>query len=236
MDRYTGYWWSPDDRYVAVERFDEAPVGVVTRAAIGADGTKVYEQRYPAAGTPNVLRRSLRDATRRRANKVKVDLGKRARHLSRPRRLGARRQARCSSSARTATRRVLDMLSGRSGDGQVDLLFSEKSGPKSWINLSNAFHALDDGSLIWWSERDGHGHLYRLQTGKWTQLTKGDWEVAELAGVDEAKGGSSSSATRTACSNGISIRSTSGKPDAVTRLTEAGWWNKRGDGRRGDAG
>ena len=56
MDRRTGYWWSPQDRQIAVERFDEAPVGVVTRAAIGANGTKVYDQRYPAAGTPNVTR------------------------------------------------------------------------------------------------------------------------------------------------------------------------------------
>ena len=68
------------------------------------------------------------------------------------------------------------------------MLFTEKSGPKSWVNLSNAFTPLKDGSLIWWSERDGHGHLYRFKAGKWTQLTKGDWEVAELAGVDEAKG------------------------------------------------
>ncbi len=53
MARLTGYWWAPNDDRIAVERFDEAPVGIVTRAAIGATGTKVYEQRYPAAGTPN---------------------------------------------------------------------------------------------------------------------------------------------------------------------------------------
>ena len=32
------------------------------------------------------------------------------------------------------------------------------------------------------------GHLYRWKAGKWTQLTHGDWEVAQLAGVDEKKG------------------------------------------------
>ena len=37
-----------------MERFDEAPVPVVTRAAIGATGTRLVEQHYPAAGTPNV--------------------------------------------------------------------------------------------------------------------------------------------------------------------------------------
>ena len=36
MHRNTGYWWSPDERYIAVERFDEAPVKVFSRAAIGA--------------------------------------------------------------------------------------------------------------------------------------------------------------------------------------------------------
>ncbi|HLL59168.1 MAG TPA: DPP IV N-terminal domain-containing protein, partial [Allosphingosinicella sp.] len=43
MDRNTGHWWSPDDRYIAVARVDESKVPVVTRAAIGAEGTKLYE-------------------------------------------------------------------------------------------------------------------------------------------------------------------------------------------------
>src|SRR5258706_1742723 len=74
MDRRTGYWWSPDERRIAVEKFDEAPVGIVTRAAIGAEGTKVYNQRYPAAGTPNVLV-DLYVIDPVSANQVKVDLG-----------------------------------------------------------------------------------------------------------------------------------------------------------------
>src|SRR3546814_6874025 len=53
----------------------------------------------------------------------------------------------------------LDMLVVDPATGTSRVLFSEKSGPKSWINLSNSFHAMADGSLIWWSERSGHGHL-----------------------------------------------------------------------------
>ena len=74
MDRRTGYWWSPGDTHIAVERFDEAPVGIVTRAAIGANGTKVYDQRYPAAGTPNVTV-ELYVMKADRSARVKVDLG-----------------------------------------------------------------------------------------------------------------------------------------------------------------
>src|SRR3546814_13778134 len=45
-----------------------------------------------------------------------------------------------------------------------------------------------DGSLIWWSERSGHGHLYHYVDGKFVALTSGPWEVTGLVGVDEAKG------------------------------------------------
>src|SRR3546814_20162686 len=50
MGRRTGYWWSPGDRYIAVQRTDESPVGIVSRAAIGAAGPKVHVHPYPAAG------------------------------------------------------------------------------------------------------------------------------------------------------------------------------------------
>ena len=43
LDRLTGFWWSPKDDRIAVERFDESPVAVVTRASIGASGTSTYE-------------------------------------------------------------------------------------------------------------------------------------------------------------------------------------------------
>ena len=74
MHRTTGYWWSPDERFIAVEKFDEAPVHVFTRASIGAAGTKTYEQRYPAAGTPNVLV-ELYVMRPDGSGQVKVDLG-----------------------------------------------------------------------------------------------------------------------------------------------------------------
>lgn len=74
MARLQGYWWSPDDSRIVVQRTDEASVGVVTRAAIGAKGTKVFDQRYPAAGTDNAVVELFvmnPDGT----GSVKVDLG-----------------------------------------------------------------------------------------------------------------------------------------------------------------
>jgi dipeptidyl-peptidase-4 len=49
IGRTKGAWWSPDDKHLAVTRVDESKVAIVSRAAIGAEGTKVFDQRYPRA-------------------------------------------------------------------------------------------------------------------------------------------------------------------------------------------
>ena len=184
MDRFTGYWWSPTDARIAVERFDEAPVGVVTRAAIGASGTKTFEQRYPAAGTPNVDV-SLWVIDPDGGHKVQVDLGpERDIYLTRVDWAPDGKTLYIQRVDRGQTR--LDMLAADPATGQSRVLFGEHAAQGHWINLSDNYRFLKDGSLIWWSERDGFGHLYHYVGGQWRQLTKGAWVVTKLAGVDEA--------------------------------------------------
>lgn len=223
IGRSTGYWWSPDDKRIAVERFDESPVGVVSRAAIGAEGTRVYDQRYPKAGTPNALV-DLYLLNPDGTGRVKVDLGTETDiYLARVnwtpdgKTLLVQRQNRAQT--------VLDMLAVDPATGRSRILFSEKSGPKSWVNLSNAYRPLKDGSLIWWSERDGHGHLYRFRDGKWTQLTKGAWEVAELVGVDEQSGRITFLGNKDGVLERHLYTVDLARPGVVTRLTQPGWWH-----------
>ena len=187
MGRLTGYWWGPDDRRIAVERFDESGVGIVTRAAIGATGTRVFEQRYPVAGSPNaVVELYVMDPDG--GERVKVDLGDDADiYLARVdwapdgSALYVQRQNRAQT--------VLDMLKVDPSTGASEVLFTERAAAQEyWINLSDNYRWLDDGSLIWWSERDGYGHLYRYTDGDWTQLTEGEWVVTSLVGVDQQAG------------------------------------------------
>ena len=223
MDRRTGYWWSPDERYLAVERFDETPVKVFTRAAIGASGTRIYEQRYPAAGTPNVLV-ELHILRSDGSGGVKVDLGSdpdiyvaRVDWLPDGSALLVQRQNRAQTR--------LDMLRVDPKTGASTVLFTESAAPKSWINLTNAYRTLSDGSMIWRSERDGFAHLWRFKAGRWTQLTKGPWVVSDLVGVDEKAG----RAFFTANKDDIleqHLYAIDLKTRAITRLTERGWWNE----------
>src|SRR4029079_7439731 len=78
----------------------------------------------------------------------------------------------------------LDMLRVDPATGRSTLLFSETS--PTWVNLTDNFKPLNDGRLISSSARSGYSHLYRCTRGKWTQLTRGDWAVEGVGGIDEA--------------------------------------------------
>ena len=221
MDRRTGYWWSPDDALIAVARVDEGPVGVVTRTAIGGEGTKVYQQRYPAAGTPNALV-DLYIMKPDGSGQVKVDLGQENDiYLARVdwskdgKTLFVQRQSR--------DQKRLDLLAVDPATGKAKVLLTEKA--KTWINLSNNFSPMSDGSFLWWSEKTGHGHLYHVRGGKWVPLTSGAWEVREVVAVDEKQGLVYFTGNReTPLEQHLYAARLSGK-GMLRQLTSDGWWN-----------
>ena len=187
MARFSGYWWSPDDSRIVVQRTDEASVGIVTRAAIGAKGTKVFDQRYPAAGTDNAVV-ELFVMNPDGGDQVKVDLGldldiyvARVDWAPDASAIYVQRQDRAQTR--------IDMLRVDPATGASTIMFTEKAARADyWINLSDNYRFLKDGSLLWWSERDGYGHFYRHADGGWTQLTRGTSPTTTLVGVDQAAG------------------------------------------------
>jgi len=183
MGRLTGYWWSPNDLRIAVQRTDESPVGIVTRAAIGATGTKVFDQRYPVAGSDNaIVELYVMDPDG--GNRVKVDLGEETDiYLARVD-WGPDDYLYVQRQDRAQTR--LEMLRVDPATGASEIWFTEKSArPDYWINLSDNYRFLKDGSLLWWSERSGFGQFYRFDGSEWTQLTQGNAPATSLDGVNE---------------------------------------------------
>jgi dipeptidyl-peptidase-4 len=223
MARYTGYWWAPDDSRIAVQRFDEAPVAVVTRAAIGAEGTKTYAQRYPLAGTPNALV-SLYVQKPDGSERVEVDLGPdKDIYLARVDWAPDGKTLYVQRQDRGQTR--LDMLAVDPATGKSRVLFTETAAKGHWIDLSNSYRFLKDGSLVWWSQRDGFGHLWHFKQGKWRQLTKGDWVVTALAGVDQASGKVFFTGTKDGPLAHQVYALDLDSPGKVTRLTDTGFHN-----------
>lgn len=192
MDRYTGYWWAPDDSAIAFIRVDESPVQVAERFEIHAEDFEVYEQRYPATGTPNAvveLGVVAPDGTGLRW----MDIGDET-DIYLPRVdwfpgsefLAVQRQSR--------DQQTLDLLKVNAQSGESRVLLSENS--DTWINLHNELAFLQSlPRFIWSSERSGHAHLYLYDNdGELIRpLTSGEWDVADgararsaLLHVDEA--------------------------------------------------
>lgn len=221
LSRFTGYWWSPDDRYIALARVDESPVAIVKRAAIGASSTELIEQRYPAAGTKNAivdLYVMTLDGQR-----VKADLGSDPDYYLA--RVDWAKDARSIFVQRLSRdQKRLDLLRVDPATGRSTLLFSETS--PTWVNLTDNFKPLKDNSLIFSSERSGFSHLYCWKAGRWTQLTHGDWAVEQVAGIDEnAKRVYFAGTVETPIEQQLYWVSYD-RPSAPIRVTQAGWYNR----------
>lgn len=222
LSRMTGFWWSPNEQRIAVQRTDEAPVGIVTRASIGATGTKTFEQRYPATGTANAdVRLFVMD--RDGGNSVEVPLGKEEFYLARVDWSAEGETLYVQRLDRAQTK--LDMLAVDPATGESRVLFTERAAQGHWINLTDSYRILKDGSIIWRSERDGYGHLYRFADGSWSQLTKGEWVVTDLDGVDQDKGLIYFTATKDDVLAPQAYRLSLADPSQIVRLTDPAYAN-----------
>ena len=174
MDRDTGYWWSPDERRIALTRVDESPVAEVERFEIQATGARIVRQRYPATGTANA-RVELLVADLGSDARIPLDLGQGDFYLPRvdwfpdSRAVAAQRQSR--------DQKTLELLRFDLG-GRSQVLITERS--DSWVPLHRELTFLQKTrQFIWASSRDGFQHLYLYgNDGKLVRpLTPGEFMV-----------------------------------------------------------
>lgn len=182
MGRLDGFWWSPGGRHIAFIQYDEAPVQVLERIAIGGDGATLTQQRYPLAGTSNVtVRIGVVELTERRT--VWVDLGQDA-DIYVPRVQWNHDGTRLYVERQPRSQRRLDLLAVDPADGSSTVLLTETA--TSWINLHDDLKPLPDGRFLWSSERSGfrHIYLYDADGGDAAALTSGEWLVDAIECVD----------------------------------------------------
>jgi dipeptidyl-peptidase-4 len=191
LDCRTAYWWSPDSRQIAFLEMDEHLVTeypLVTYQGLDA----LYQpQRYPRAGGPNPVVR---------VGVVEVEPGKisNAPHwidTGEDKDIYLPRVAWLPDSKHLAIQRVnraqnhLDVLLADAATGRSETLLQEKDA--YWINVAGDPIYLNGGKqFLWTSERDGFNHIYLYAAdGKLLrQITRGEWVVTEIAGVDESAG------------------------------------------------
>ena len=226
MDRFTGYWWSPNEALIAYTRVDESTVDVVPRADIGPGGATVVEQRYPRAGRPNaVVDLFVQDVASGKT--VQIDLGAnkdiyvaRVALSADGKTLYVQRQ--------TRDQKTLELIAYDPTAGTGKTILTETDA--HWIELNDDFKPLADGSFLWSSEKSGYNHLYRhAADGKLiAQVTTGDWPMADLEGVDEARKVAIFSASIDTPIERRIYEVSYAKPGKPKPLTPAGgWWSAK---------
>jgi dipeptidyl-peptidase-4 len=200
MARRAGFWWSHDSAWLAFEEADETHIPIYRIVHQGKDATGEHAQedhRYPFAGAPNArVRLGVVPATGPSTSSegtgapVWMDLGADEDiYLARVQWLP---DGSLSAQIENRAQTRLDLLRFDPRTGARSTLLQETS--DVWINLHHLFRPIKSGDhagcFIWASERDGFQHLYLYagDGGLIRQLTRGEWMVEALAGVDEARG------------------------------------------------
>ena len=223
LHRFTGYWWSPDETRIALTRVDQSGVDVIDRVDIGATGGTVVHQRYPRVGRPNAVV-ELYVAEVATGRRVKVDLGPNP-DIYLARADWSKDGKTLYVQRLTRDQKRLDLLAVDPATGAANLVLTERS--PHWVPLSEDLKPLKDGGFLWSSERSGNKHLY-LYAGDGTlvrQLTQGDWPVADVEGVDEARHMAIFSASKDTPIERRLYEVSWAEPGEPKALTPAGgWW------------
>lgn len=182
------FQWSPDGQKIAFYRFDESAVPEFSLTFYNGG---LYPEnssfKYPKVGEPNALV-DIYIYDIPAGKTVKVDLGSEKDQYV-PRILWTRDPNQLCVFRMNRHQNHLELLLADAKTGKTSLLLEEKS--KWYVDIHDNLSFLEDGKrFVWTSEQDGWNHIYLYDMkGKLIrQLTKGEWEVTDFYGVDEANG------------------------------------------------
>ena len=182
------FFWSPDSRQLAFYTFDESAVPEYDMQIWGKLYPEEYRYKYPKAGEKNsVVSISSYDVGSGRS--TKLDVGPepdqyipRVMWTQTPNLLSIRRMNRLQNK--------LEILHGDVTTGKTTVVLTDTDAAYVEVHDDDLYYLPGGKQFVFASEKDGYRHLYLhdLNGQPVHQLTKGPWEVSEVAGLD-AKGG-----------------------------------------------
>ena len=183
------FFWSPDGKYIAYYEFDESNVKEFAMNEYMASlYPTVYKFKYPKAGEANSV--------------VKIYVYDVIKGISQPIDIGKEADQYIPRIKWTNTSNILSIVRMNRHQNKLELLLedvekftnkvilTEESDTYLDIHEGDGDYATflsDKKSFIIMSERDGYSHLYLYDlTGNLlNQVTKGNWDVTNLSGIDE---------------------------------------------------
>lgn len=182
--------WSPDGKKIAFIRFDETQVPLFEMAMYqGQLYPQDYEFKYPKVGEKNSeVSAHIYDLE----SKITANITNLPSYEYIPRLKWASSNDLIVFTLNRlqnilSLTKVLIPISGHGFNGSLAYMKLYEETAPCYLEINDHMQFLSDGSFIWLSEKDGFNHIYRFdKTGKLiNQITKGDWDVTDVYGVDE---------------------------------------------------
>ncbi len=186
--------WSPDSKKLLVPRQDERRVGQMPYVSYTSQRPRLFTQPYALPGdtvvpTPNFY---IVDVTTKQSTKVDLPVRFNIANIN-----GSVRDSTwtptsdklyISGLARASKATYLVEVDAANGKGT---LIAKDTG-KTYVEIASprdpeSWYVLKSGETVWWSERDGYGHLWLLNRdgSVKNQITRGPWQVGAVLHVDE---------------------------------------------------
>lgn len=182
-----GFYWSPDSKKIAFFRFDESKVKQYNMQMWGGLYPSDNVFKYPKAGEDNskvdVLIYDL-------ASQKTLQLNIGSENDQYIPRLQWTRDANTLAVMRmNRLQNKMEILLADATSGNLTTLYTEED--KAYVDVPDTWHFMADGKhMLITSEKDGYRHIYMydLQGNLVKQITSGNYEVAQVKGINEKSG------------------------------------------------
>jgi dipeptidyl-peptidase-4 len=187
-DQFRAYWWSPDSARIAFLQLDERPVPEYTVVDDIPYRQTLEVTDYPKAGDPNPLvKLGISNVTSGAPVWADVSVSATSEYLIVDVDWAPDSQ-RVVYQVQDREQTWLDLNLAEVDNGRSRRLLRETT--KAWVNNNGDPVWLKDGSFLWFSERSGFKHLYRVGGDGVVinQVTTGRWDVRTFYGVNQTGG------------------------------------------------
>ena len=181
------FCWSPDGARIAFYRFDESKVKEYQLTYYGDLYPEQYKYKYPKPGEDNSVIGILLYELKTKKT-IPVDIGKET-NIYIPRMKWTEDANTLALYRMNRHQNKLELLLADAATGSSKVIYTEEN--KYYIEINDHWHFLKNNKeFLLSSEKDGYRHLYLydLIGQPVRQLTKGNWDVLDVLGVDEKNG------------------------------------------------
>jgi len=177
--------WSPDSKKIAYWQLNQTRVKEFHLIDEMYRYNKVFNLKYPKVGEQNAIVKIA--VANVETDKTKwMNIGEND-DIYIPRIYWTNTSAELAILRLNRRQNFLELLMANTENGKSNVIITDSD--SDWVDVNEISFLKTKNQIVWISEKSGfrHAYLYDYNGELINQITKGNWEISGVAGVDEAK-------------------------------------------------